>query len=81
MELHLTKNLHKCSFFTLYIVLFSTSFTIIIGVATYFAYYKYMNYYKKTTSRYKQKIQAIQCNQVYFSSSNVSTNTIVIVKD
>ena len=30
---------------------------------------------------YKQKIQVIQRNQVYFSSSNVSTDTTVIVKD
>ena len=30
---------------------------------------------------YKQKIQVIRCNQVYFSSSNVSADTTVIVKD
>ena len=30
---------------------------------------------------YKQKIQAIRRNQVYFSSSNVSTDTTVTVKD
>ena len=30
---------------------------------------------------YQQKIPAIQRNQVYFSSSNVSTDTTVIVKD
>ena len=30
---------------------------------------------------YKQKIQVIRFNQVYFSSSNASTDTIVIVKD
>ena len=29
----------------------------------------------------KQKIQVIRRNQVYFSSSNVSTDTTVIVKD
>ena len=29
----------------------------------------------------KQKILAIRRNQVYFSSSNVSTDTTVIVKD
>ena len=27
------------------------------------------------------KIQAIQCNQVYFSSSNVTTDTAVFIKD
>ena len=30
---------------------------------------------------YQQKIPAIQRNQVYFSSSNVSNDTTVIVKD
>ena len=30
---------------------------------------------------YQQKIPAIQRNQAYFSSSNVSTDTTVIVKD
>ena len=30
---------------------------------------------------FKQKIQAIRHNQVYFGSSNVSTDTTVIVKD
>ena len=30
---------------------------------------------------YKQKIQVIRRNQVYFSSSNVSTDATVIVKD
>ena len=34
-----------------------------------------------TNTDYSQKIQVIQCNQVYFSSSNVSTHTTVIVKD
>ena len=30
---------------------------------------------------YKQKVQAIRRNQVYFISSNASTGTTVIVKD
>ena len=30
---------------------------------------------------YKQKIQVVRRNQVYFSSSNVSTDTTAIVKD
>ena len=34
-----------------------------------------------TNKSYKQKIQVIRLNQVYFSSSNVSTDTTVIVKD
>ena len=40
-------NIHKCSSCTLYIVLFSIIFTINIGIATYFVYYKYMNRRKK----------------------------------
>ena len=31
--------------------------------------------------RYEQKIQVIRRNQVYFSSSNISTDTTVIVKE
>ena len=42
-------------------------------------------YYSLTSEKlllcYKQKIQVIQRNQVYFSSPNVSTYTTVIVKD
>ena len=37
------ENKHKCSSSTMYIVLFSTVFTINVGIATYFVYYKYMN--------------------------------------
>ena len=36
---------------------------------------------KKINNVEKQKIQAIRRNQVYFSSSTVSTDTTVIVKD
>ena len=39
---------------------------------------KKINFYRIS---YKQKIQAVRRNQVYFSSSNVSTDTTVIVKD
>ena len=46
-EITLTENIHKCSSCTLYIVLFSIIFTINIGIATYFVYYKYMNRRKK----------------------------------
>ena len=41
------ENKHKCSPCTLHIVLFSIIFTINIGIATYFVYYKYMNRRKK----------------------------------
>ena len=40
-----------------------------------------MKYIRKMCISYKQEIQVIQPNQVYFSSSNVSTDTTVIVKD
>ena len=36
----LDKNENKCCSCTLYIVLFSTCFTINIGIAAYFVYYK-----------------------------------------
>ena len=40
-----------------------------------------VNQYLRHNLGYKQKMQAIRRNQVYFSSSNVSTDTTVIVKD
>ena len=40
------KNKHKCSYCTLYIVLFSIIFTINIGIATYFVYsHRYLKNY------------------------------------
>ena len=36
----------------LYIVLFSIFFTINIGIATYFTYYKYINHNEKNASKY-----------------------------
>ena len=38
---------NKCSSCKLYIVLFSILFTINVGIATYFVYYKYMNRHKE----------------------------------
>ena len=58
MELHSTENIHKCISCTLHIVLFSMIFTINIGIATYFVYYKYMNHNKKTAPRYDYGYQA-----------------------
>ena len=40
-----------------------------------------VNQYLHHNLGYKQKIQVIRRSQVYFSSSNVSTDTTVIVKD
>ena len=37
-----------CKFFcTIYVLLFSIIFIIIVGIGAYFAYYKYMNHDKK----------------------------------
>ena len=52
-----TKNKHKCSSCTLYIVLFSIIFTINIGIGTYFVYYKYMNRNKENVSKYDYTYQ------------------------
>ena len=49
---------NKCSSCTLYIVLFSLIFTIIIGIATYFIYYKYMSLNEENASRYDYVYQA-----------------------
>ena len=49
-----------------------------VQARTFYYWKEKKNYY---TISYKQKIQAIRRNQVYFSSSNVSTDTTVIVKD
>ena len=52
------KNKDKCSSCILYIVLFSIFFTISIGIATYFVYYKYMNHNKENVSKYDYTYQA-----------------------
>ena len=52
------KHKNKCSSCTLYIVLFSIIFTINIGNATYFVYYKYINRNKKQISKYDYVYQA-----------------------
>ena len=49
---------NKCSSCTLYIVLFSIIFTISIGSATYFIYYKYMSLNEENASRYDYVYQA-----------------------
>ena len=47
-------NSAKCesNYSILYIVLFSIFFTINSGIATYFIYYKYINYNEKNVSKY-----------------------------
>ena len=52
------ENNHGYSSFTLDVVLFSVVFTIIIGIATYFVYCKYLNLNKENVSRYNHVHQA-----------------------
>ena len=56
----LDKNENKCSSCILYIVLFSIFFTINVGIATYFVYYKYVNRNKENVSVY---------NYVYYAKN------------
>ena len=49
---------NKCSSCILCIVLFSIFFTISVRIATYFAYYKYMNHNKENVSKYGYTYQA-----------------------
>ena len=48
-----SENKCKCSSCTVYIVLFSIIFTIIVGIGTYLVYYKYMNCNKETDRKEK----------------------------
>ena len=48
----LDKNEDICSSCILYIVLFSMLFTINVGIATYFIYYKYINHNEENVFRY-----------------------------
>ena len=48
----LDKSEDKCSSCIFYIVLFSISFTINIGIATFFIYYKYINHNGENVSKY-----------------------------
>ena len=49
---------NKCSSCTLYIVLFSIFFTILIGIGIFFVYYKYMSRNKENVSKYDCTYQA-----------------------
>ena len=66
-ECNSVENLHKCSSCILYIVLFSITFTINIGISTYFVYYKYRNRKKENVSRLIMSIkqQIININGKY----------------
>ena len=56
------ENKHKCSSCTLCIVLFSTIFTIIVGIGTCFVYHKYMNPDKETDAKESFNYQTtIEC--------------------
>ena len=52
-----SENKTKCSSCILYLVLFSTFFTINAGITTYFVYYKYMNHNKENVSNYDHVYQ------------------------
>ena len=54
----LDNNENKCNSCMLYIVLFSIFFTINLGIAAYFVYYKYMNRNKENVSIYDYVYQA-----------------------
>ena len=51
------ENKHKCSSCMVYIVSFSVIFTINIGIAAYFSYYKYIRRNKENVSRYDYNYQ------------------------
>ena len=48
----ITQAENECSCCTLYIALFSIFFTLSIGIATYFVYFKCMNCNKENVSKY-----------------------------
>ena len=48
----LDNNENNCNSCVLYILLFSVSFTINVGIAAYFVYYKYVNRNKENVSKY-----------------------------
>ena len=52
------ENKHKCSCYTLYIALFSITFTTNVLICTYFVYYKYVNRDKETAAKYNSFYQA-----------------------
>ena len=54
----LDKNEDKCISCLLYLVLFSIFFTISVGIATHFPYYRYMNHNKENVSKYDCTYQA-----------------------
>ena len=49
---------NKCSFCTLYIVLFSINFITNTGIGTYFVYCKYMNHDEENVAKYDSFYQA-----------------------
>ena len=51
IECNSVENIHKSRPCTQYIAFFSKVFTINVGIAAYFVYYKYLNHNKKTVSR------------------------------
>ena len=61
-KITLVEGENKCkSSSTIYVILIAIIFTILIRIGTYFIYYKYMNYDKKTASRYDYAYEATKC--------------------
>ena len=60
----LDKSEEKCSSYILYIVLFSICFTINVGIAIYFIYYKYKNHNEKNVSVYDYVYQRKTNNNI-----------------
>ena len=52
VECNSVENRRKCNYCRMCIVLFSTLFTINVGIGAYFVYYKYINCNKGNASKY-----------------------------
>ena len=58
-EITLFEHEKKCKYCcTIYVMLITITFTICIGIGTYFGYYKYMNHDKKYANKYYFVYQA-----------------------
>ena len=70
---------NKCSSCTLYTVLFSIIFTISIGIATYFGYYKHMSRNEKNVSKYGYVYQATSYYYKWKKSNKLTLKIEVII--
>ena len=65
-----SENKNKYSSCILYIVLFSITFTINVGIGAYFVYYKYMNCNKGNVSEYDYVYQPKIINHIKWEKLN-----------